>query len=613
MSKPSQPPDGPRADPPPSSSPGRTRRPRRRRRLQVALTLLTVGVAVASIMNWRTQARLARMQAGVPAPPDLAGRPSQFIELLAKAQAMTKSRETLLDGVAGLGRLYHANNYLREAATCWTLLRAAQPHEARWCYYLADLRSKAGDYDGMAELVARTTKLAPDYSPAWLRLADLKLKYGRLEEAERDYRRRLALLPGDPYARLGLVRIALQQGRRDEAQALVRQLVKDAPEFPSAHNLYAEMLTEEGDSAKAGRERWIGHQAGRFREADDPWLEELDDWCYDFDRLCLLGSIEAQTRHRERARHYFERAIAVRPAAPQAYELLGSMDVDAGDAAKAREILELELRRLRPDQPSVALYLDLAHAYRLLKQPEEAVRVVRLGMERLGASFELYDALGVALGDTGRSEEAVAALRAAVARNPKDANANYNLAVALLGIRRLDEAVDALHRSLALRPTFPESLAMLAQIEFDSGRWRSAAQYLQPLYESHPEMPAARDLMTTWHLHAGMAAEKEKDLAAAEKHYRNGLAIIPNHAELQLRLGTLLLIEGRFADAVAPLEAYHRLQPDNPQGCLFLGQAYAAAGRRDDARRVLTEGAELAERSGNATTARHCREILQQL
>jgi HemY protein len=154
---------------------------------------------------------------------------------------------------------------------------------------------------------------------------------------------------------------------------------------------------------------------------------------------------------------------------------------------------------------------------------------------------------------------------------------------------------------------------LLAQIEMDSGRWESAAKYLQPLYESHPEMLQARQLMAFWHLLTGMDAEKTKDFVAAERHYRDGLTILPNHAELQARLGTLCLIQGHFAAAIAPLEAYHRLQPDNPQASLFLGQAYAATGRRDEARRILAEGVRLATHDGNISTAKHCQEILDQL
>ncbi len=200
-----------------------------------------------------------------------------------------------------------------------------------------------------------------------------------------------------------------------------------------------------------------------------------------------------------------------------------------------------------------------------------------------------------------------------MARNPGDANANYQLAVALLAARRLDEAVDALHRSFAAQPTFPSTLALLAQIEIDSGRWQSAVRYLEPLYESHPELPEAREKMVVGYLRAGLEAQEGRDFAAAEKHYRAGLVIDGNNAELLMRLGTLCLIRSRFADAVGPLEAYHRLQPDNAQSALFLGQAYAAAGRRDEARRVLARGVQLAERSREAATAARCRKVLEQL
>jgi HemY protein len=575
------------------------------------LALAALGVVLVPI--WRRHAMRARVQAGLPALPDTSGMPVVLAERLKNARAWALSSTDALDGVAELGRLYHANSYLRQAEACWRLLRTEQPREAHWSYYLADLRRSAGDYTEMAALLAETVRLAPDYAPAWLQLADYQLKSGRIEDAGRDYQRRLALLPGDIYGRLGLTRIALLQGRRDEARTLLEQLVKDAPEFSTAHNLYAEMLTEDGDRARASLQRLLGRETARFRQAEDAWLDGLQDWCYDFERLCVLASIEYQTHRGDRAQAFYERAIKVRPDDGVGYAQLGDMYLRLGEAAKARDLLEQALRHQGGAKPSGIWYVDLSHAYRDLKQPAEAVRVARLGLAQIGDDFELYDALGVALGDLGQHEEAVAALQAAVARNPEDANANYNLAVALLPVRRLDDAIAALHRSLVLKPTFPDTLALLTQIEMDSGRWQSAAQYLQPLYDSHPEMPLAKHLMALWHLSAGMDAQAKNDFGAAEKHYRDGAIIEPHNPEPQVNLGTLYLLQGRFADAVGPLEAYHRLQPQNPQGSLFLGQAYAATGRLAEARHILAEGVQLATHDGNTTTARHCQEILDQL
>jgi HemY protein len=564
-------------------------------------------------MGWDWYRQPARIAAALPALPDLSGKPAELRERMQLARTSALSRSSALDGVAEFGRLCQANGLPAEAEACWRLILAEQPRSARSAYYLADLRRVANDYEGMAEWLTRTVRLDPTYAPAWLHLADLEFKRGRLADAERAYQARLALLRGDPHACLGIARVALQQGRRDEAREQIERLVKEAPEFPPGHNLYAEILATDGDALRAKKERWLGRETGRFREAADPWLDELVAWCFDYEQLCIFGTVDFQTKHGDRGKSSFERAIQLRPDGFTAYSLLGTLYLDGKDPATAREIYEQGLRNANGAKPPALYYVNLSRAFRELKQPADAVRVAREGIAQVGEQFELYDALGTALGDLGEREAAVEALRTAVARNAKDANANYNLAVALLAVHRLDEAVEALRRSLALHPTFPSTLALLAQIEIDSGRWQDAAQYLQPLYESHPEMPQASQMMVYWHLRAGSAAENNRDFAAAEQHYRDGLAIERNHAELQSRLGTLCLIQGRFADAVAPLEELRRLQPGNAQGALFLGQAYAAVGRRDEARQILLEGVQVAERAGNTTTAQHCREILEHL
>ncbi len=579
------------------------------------VAFLAAGAAiltVAGIVTWSSYRQPARIAAALPALPDLSGKPAELQDRLQHARA-SATRGHSLDAVAEMGRLCQANGFEAEAAACWQLLHAEQPRNARWTYYLADLRRVASDDAARAGLLARTTELEPTYAPAWLHLADAEFKRGRLADASRAYQERLALLPGDPYARLGLARIALQQGRRDDAREQLQQLVHDVPGFPPGHNLYAESLAADGDPKGAARERRLGVEAGRFRKADDPWLDQLIAWSYDYEQWCLRGTVDLRTGYGDRGESSFERAIQLRPDRLPAYELLGNLYLDLNEAAKARDTCERALRRTTGAKPTAKIYANLSRACLMLKQPTEAVRVAREGLVRVGEDFELCDALGTALSEVGEPEAAVKALRTAVACNPGDANANYKLAVALLAVRRLDDAVEALHQSLAANPTFPSTLALLAQIEIDSGRWQSAAQYLEPLFASNPELPEARQKMIYFHLRAGLEAEKNGEVAAAERHYRAGLAIEPNHAELQRRLGVLCLVQRRFADAVAPLETFRHLQPDDAQSALFLGQAYAAVGRREEARQVLTEGAQLAEGAGDAATARHCREVLQQL
>src|SRR5690606_24493873 len=98
-------------------------------------------------------------------------------------------------------------------------------------------------------------------------------------EAETAYRRRLNLIAGDPYARLGLARIALLAGRAEEGKQALETLVRELPDFPSAQNVYAELLARDGDLAGARRHRALG-TGRRFREAEDPWLLELRPHCH---------------------------------------------------------------------------------------------------------------------------------------------------------------------------------------------------------------------------------------------------------------------------------------------------------------------------------------------
>jgi HemY protein len=575
------------------------------------LILAAALLGGAGAVGWHSHRLRMAARAALPPLPDLTGRPTLLVRLLTEAQARARSSDP--DGVAELGRLYQANGYGAQAEACWRWLQARQPGEARWRYYLADLRRAAGDYDGMAVLLRQTVERAPGYAPAWLKLAEWEFKTGQVDAAAHDYGRRLALRPGDPYARLGLARVARHRGQTNEARRLIEELVQDDPDFPPGHNLYAEMLAAEGDQPGADRQRLLGRAAGRFREAADPWLAELDARCYDFGRLGILAAVQNETRRGDRGEAFLQRAVQLDPKNPSGYELLGALYLNLGDAAKARDTLERGLRQARTAAPSSLYYFHLSEAYRRLRQPQTALTVAQRGLTTAGAAIELYNALGMALGDLGRNEEAAAAFRQALARNPNDTNSNFNLAHTLLALGRREEASACLRRALVQKPAFPSALALLGRLELEDGRLDAAGIHLQRLYDSDPGAHQARQLLAQWHLRAGLAAEKKQDSAGAGRHYREGLELDPEQPELAIRLGISCLVQGRFDEAVAPLESFRRLQPNDPQGALYLGQAYARLGRTEDARRVLTEGVEIADRTGKPATAAHCRELLSRL
>jgi HemY protein len=570
----------------------------------------SLAVAMGAWMVWRYHAQVSRLQARLPAMPDVSARPAALDAALREAGRKTLTAKLAHNGVVELARLYHANGYNQEAEACWRILGAEQPQEARWSYYLADLRRTTSDDAGMVSLLEQTVKLAPDYAPAWLKLAEWEFKTGRLETAERDYRRRLALRPADPYARLGLARVALQRDHREEGKQMIEEIVRDVPIFSPAHNLYAEMLAADGDAGGAKKQRFLSRIAGRFREAEDPWLEELQAWCYDPSRLAVWASIDDMTNHGDRGVALLERAIKLAPDDARDYTELGRVYLHLGNAAKALAAFEQGLR-LR-DAPS-DLFAGLSEAHRALNQPEKALEAADRGLALMPDAADLETARGIALEAAGRLDEAVAAYRLVVKQKPNVCEMNYDLGNALLRLGRSEEAYEYLNRALELEPTFPRALIVLGESELEAGRLEEAARYVRPLYDYYPGSVSAQRLMTRWCLQSGVAAARAGRMAEAEGNLRDGLAISPNLPELHGRLGLLYAQQRRFTEALDQLEAYHRLKPAEPMASLFLGQVYANLGRIDDARRVLAEGEQLARQAGDSATAAHCTDVLNQL
>ncbi|RXK53539.1 tetratricopeptide repeat protein [Oleiharenicola lentus] len=581
--------------------------PRRRFGRTAALMLaLVVLVSLAGYYGLR-RAQTKRVQTALPALP--ANTPNATLrDLLVDARAAATTGR--LEAVAELGRLFHANEFRAEAEACWRILAREQPKEARWHYYLADLLRMAGDLTGVEGALEATVAADPKAATAWLQLAEMKLKSGRLDAAAENYQRRLALLPDDPYAGLGLARVAQLQGRTAETIERLEQLLKQHPKFSAAQNLYAELQAAAGREELADLHRWLGREAGRFREADDPWIEELNTRCREPRRLCHLGVIAYQTNQGDRGRARFEQAIALAPGYALAHELLGALLLEEGATVAARDTLLRGIENAAPDSgPTAMHFLKLNEAYVALKQPGPARRTLEVGLRQHPDSADLLHAWGNRLKAEGNRTEAAQAYRRAIEVNPAFVEADFALAVLLVEAERLPEAAQALQRALTMQPTFPKALLLLARLEVDAGRVEEAGRFLLPLLKANPGEPEIRRITASWRLRAGRALE-QRDPAAAERHYRAGLVLQPDHPDLNAGLGVLLLISDRPGEAVAPLEIAHRARPTQAQAALFLGQAYVRSGRPSDARRVLTAGLHQAEQSGQAASVRNFQEIL---
>lgn len=559
---------------------------------------------------WREQQRVPIIRAAVPAIPDLATWPREFPSRVRAATAAAHRLDQPVRALSEIACLYHANGFYREAQQAERGLRALEPKNALWAYYLADACQNLGDMEGTRASLTETVDLAPSYAPARLKLADLLFKQGRPDEAFGHYEWRLTLVPKDPYARLGLARIALLRGDRERELQLLEAIVRDHPEFPPGHSLLSELYEARGDHARALEQRGLGSAAGRFREAEDPWLNSVWGWTFDPYRLEVLGAIRMQTQQLEASLPFYEKAVRLAPEDGSAYDALGDVYMQLNRLDDARTTLE---RGLAVAPRTQTLYSTLAQVLRKQGRGSDAITILQSGLRLMPMLSELHNDLGVALDEAGRREEAIAAYREAVRLNPNFAEAQYNLGLSLLATGKEGLARASLERALTLQPSNAGTLIVLAQHEIDAGRLDRARAYLSTLIEYRPDMPEARSLFALWHLRQGNVAARAGRADEAEREYRAGLAFDPQSGELYANLGVLYADAGRFADALPLFRQFAVLEPQNAMAQLYLGQTLLGAGQTAEARPALEHARELARQASDGELATRCEGLLARL
>lgn len=94
----------------------------------------------------------------------------------------------------------------------------------------------------------------------------------------------------------------------------------------------------------------------------------------------------------------------------------------------------------------------------------------------------------------------------------------------------------------------------------------------------------------------GEMARQAQQWEDAIEHFSKASTLDASFADAFLGLGFSLNSVGRFAEAVAPLEAGVKLQPANPTGHYQLAIAYNRVGRKEDAKREAALQKEAAEK-----------------
>lgn len=445
------------------------------RRIRIIGVAVGVALLAGGGVGWhRLKETRAAAVAALPATPDLRAWPDTLREQVGKAERETRSLFHAGAGLAELSRLYHANGFLREAARCYGVLAWIQPGEARWPHRHATILAGFGETGPALALERRAVELAPDYLPARLRLGDLLLKSNRPEDAASVYEEVLRKKDREPYAELGLARVDFEAARWEKARQRLEPLVEQT-NFNLGYDLIVTVYEKLGMDDRAAGIRSQRRASGAFRDAPDPWIDELYADCFDTYRLGVAAGMAARVGDLDTAMNLLERAVDLNPRDLSSVFQLGGLCRERKEFSRAR----LYFQQCTELDPTFADgWANLSALLLQLNDPAGAERALASGLARCPESPGLHLMRARKLVATGRRAEAVEEYRLSTRFRANEAEAFIELAGVLFDLGRMDEGLREMEKSLVAEPENPAALSLMAFHAISTGDETGARRWL---------------------------------------------------------------------------------------------------------------------------------------
>jgi len=305
-------------------------------------------------------------------------------------------------------------------------------------------------------------------------------------------------------------------------------------------------------------------EAGEYEAAAADFSQALAQDGSSAEAMCGLGATYLQQGKLDEARPLLTRAVEAKPSLTEAHLNLGACLLEMGApqaaAAEFQKAVELE-----PDSP--VAYFNLGAAYLRLSKWTEAVNSLSTAYRKGVQSAEVHYGLSIAYVATGNLEEAARQLEAAVLKSPQNADYFVALGRAYLQLKQGSRAVAALRKAISLQPYSQAAWEELPGALEASGDPATLLEQLVKKAEA-----ASDDLLAQ--CEAGLFAVHLNKYEPAEKCLRRAVELDPQHPVAQSALGWALVLQEKWAEAVAPLAAAAKLLPGDIPVLVNLALAY---------------------------------------
>jgi tetratricopeptide (TPR) repeat protein len=414
-----------------------------------------------------------------------------------------------------------AEAILREAT------RAESDNEKGWLSLAEYVGKRRGVEQGEAVLQQARKEMPHTHTgKIWLALGGLYESTRRVEKARELYREMETSFGGKPEASEAKVKLATldwAEGKVEEAERQVQAVLKENSRSSDALLLRGK----------------IALQRGAGKDAINDFRSVLKDQPEMAEGHVLLARAHLLAGEPTLARESLDKALAFKPTLVEAQTLLAGLDAAAGQFKEAKRRLDPLLAR---DPGNVAL---------------------------LGMLFQLQ----LQEKDWSHSQETLGRLRQAGA---DEVIANLAEGQVALAQQQWDAAEAAFLKAARLRPSAPQPLLALVQLDMRRGRLAQAQQRLETILSTSPEHPYAEGFLGELLLTKG-------EPAAAVSRLETATRVNPKWTTPWVHLARLHHAQKRTAESDAVLRKGLELNPENEQLRLLLAMSLSAQGQHDEA------------------------------
>lgn len=438
--------------------------------------------------------------------------------------------------------------------------------EARWLLGQAYLET--GDGAAAEKELRRAVELGKNLNEALLPLARALFLQGRQDEM-------LHLIPVspdlEPAARADLHvlrgRAYLTQGKLDTAEAESRQALEQDPNSAAARLGLALVASH--------REQW---------DLSRQWCTQALEMAPKYpDAWNLLGDLERQAGAADKAEAAYDKAIEYDPTPAPALYKRALVRLERQDYAGA-EADARTLARLTPRRPESDYVYGLIHYRQKRFEAAQTALEQALNKDRRFVPA-LYD-LGLVHFAQDHLEQTEAYLNQFLTLTPQSHPALKLLARVKLRSNDFAQAAALLQRVLAAAPDDAEATMLLGSVYLAQGEADQGVQYFQKVADSSPDRAQAQ-LWLGWSLLK--QGEKDKGVEALEA----AIQIEPQMREADPILVEFHLQEKAFDEALEVARQRVQRLPDDPMSHDLLGMVYATKGENELARSAFERALEL--------------------